>query len=135
MHPSSKFLKVRIEWLAILLVTVGCHASKPTNEEATPSLETVRGDGNVNRTELTYAFLNDGSQDATVDFGHYAVPAHAAFPSNTFEGRLTLHNLGASGQFREVTDLFNYTDSIDSERMHLPPSTMNSFNQVHTSSR
>ncbi len=121
MNQTSRFLKVRIEWLAIMLVMVGCHASKPTNEEANPTLETVRGDGNVNRTELTYAFLNDGSQDATVDFSHYAVPANAAFPSNTFEGRLTLHNLATSGQFREVKDIFDYADSVDSERRHLPP--------------
>ena len=121
MHPSLRFLKVPIEWLAIMLVMVGCHASKPTNEEANPMLETVRGGGNVNRTALTYAFLNDGSQDATVDFSHYAVPANAAFPSNTFEGRLTLHNLATSGQFREIKDIFDYADSVDSERRHLPP--------------
>jgi hypothetical protein len=49
---------------------------------------------------LSYATLM-GSTTGLVDFSAYAVPVNAANPDFTFQGTLTLNNLGSTGDFSE----------------------------------
>ncbi|MGI8599810.1 MAG: hypothetical protein ACR2KB_11215 [Chitinophagaceae bacterium] len=90
------------------------------SKEADHRLATLNGKGDVNRSELTYDFLIAGDKDTIVHFNHFAIPVNAAYPSNFFEGRLTLHDLKIAGQFKEIKDCYNYTDSTDVDRKHLP---------------
>lgn len=60
------------------------------------------GNGNVSRNALTYAFLTGNSALNLMDFSHYALPAAAANPGNTFQGRLTLYGEATSGTATEV---------------------------------
>lgn len=105
--------------IVICLSVLNCHATKQINAEK-KSLDSISGNGKVPRSALTHAFLNIGNRDTLVDYSHYALPANAAFPSNTFEGKLTLHNLASSGKFRKIKDRFDAIDSADAPRMHLP---------------
>ena len=59
------------------------------------------GDGNVSRGALGYDFLTGSGALALMDYANYALPAQAANPVNTFEGRLTLSGQ-ANGQVQEV---------------------------------
>lgn len=59
------------------------------------------GDGDVSRSALGYGFLTGSGAVALMDYANYALPAHAANPTNTFEGRLTLSGQ-ANGQVEEV---------------------------------
>lgn len=118
--------RLNLVWLLIGLVTVaaGCNSSVEEKKEKTEyseDLATLSGDGNVTREAITYSFLKEGNRDTLVDFKHYALPDNAAFPSNTFEGALELINPESSGQFEEIEDWHDYTDSTDVGRMHLPP--------------
>eukprot|EP01032_Pedospumella_encystans_P021324 gene21324-24194_t len=60
------------------------------------------GTGAVTRTaaDLGYATLM-GSAASLVDYSAFAVPANAANPGHTFQGTLTLNNLGTTGSFSE----------------------------------
>lgn len=114
--------------VSLLLILIGCFiivgsctSSKNQQAEYSEELAIIKGDGNVSREAITYSFLKVGGKDTIVDFINYAVPGNAAFPSNTFEGLLELKNLKTSGKFLKIKDRYNYTDSIDVERMHLPP--------------
>lgn len=81
----------------------------------------LTGNGNVSRSELTFATLSNGSDPGSlVDMSAYGLPVNAAPPSNTFEGRLVLLNEATSGGFNEVKDTFRYTGSQDTTRKHLP---------------
>lgn len=80
----------------------------------------LTGNGNVNRTLLTYNDLMSGSSTAPVDDSAFALPANAAMPDHVFEGRLELLNEATSGGFSEIKDTYNYTGGADSPRKHLP---------------
>ncbi|MBI3164258.1 MAG: hypothetical protein HYZ24_06210 [Chloroflexi bacterium] len=80
----------------------------------------LTGNGNVNRTLLTYNDLQTGSSTAPVDDSAFALPANAAMPDHVFEGRLELTNEATSGGFSEVKDTFRYTGAGDDPRKHLP---------------
>eukprot|EP01034_Spumella_vulgaris_P025815 gene25815-32310_t len=62
----------------------------------------LQGTGAVTRTaaDLGYATLM-GSAASLVDYSAFAVPANAANPGHTFQGTLTLNNLGTTGSFSE----------------------------------
>lgn len=111
------------KWFLIIPLTlvVSCNSTKNSKLEFNKQLETLNGDGNVNRTLLSFEFLKQGKRDTIVDYENYIIPDNAAFPSNIFEGRLKLNNTESSGKFEEIKDWYNYTDSTDVERMHLPP--------------
>jgi hypothetical protein len=113
--------------LAIIFFNPSCNWSKRTSSsypavsiEEDPRLTTLKGNGNVERTELTYEFLLQENKDTIVDYSNYALPANAAFPTNFFEGKLTLIDLQRSGQLRAIKDRYIYIDSTDNERKHLP---------------
>ena len=80
----------------------------------------LTGSGAVTRTLLTYADLTTGSSTAPVDDSAFALPANAAMPDFTFEGRLELLNEATSGGFNEVRDDYAYTGNADNPRKHLP---------------
>lgn len=81
----------------------------------------LSGSGNVNRNNLTYAFLTGGSDPGVrVDVSAYGVPAEAAQPLNNFEGRLVLSGEASGGDFDEIKDTFRYTGNGDATRKHLP---------------
>ncbi len=102
----------------------------PTNTPPGPTLtpppggsmpgDPLTGDGNVNRTLLTYNDLMTGSSTSPVDDSAFALPANAAMPDHIFEGRLELFNEATSGGFSEMKDTYNYTGGADSPRKHLP---------------
>ncbi len=120
MFKGSRILTTSIAWI-LTMQMLGCHTSSLVFTEKKSGLVKVTGNGNVLRTGLTYAFLTNQNKDSIVDFSQYAVPPNAAFPSNTFEGALLLHDVNTAGHFRKVKDVYNYTDSTDAERKHLPP--------------
>ncbi|MBV6416964.1 MAG: hypothetical protein CMLOHMNK_01582 [Steroidobacteraceae bacterium] len=69
---------------------------------ASGTYDPLPGDGNVSRSALTYSFLTAGGTLDLMDFSHYALPANAANPANSFEGRLTLNGEAANGSAVEV---------------------------------
>jgi hypothetical protein len=81
----------------------------------------LTGSGNVTRTALTYSTLTAGSDPGNlVDYSAYALPADAAAPTASFEGKLTLFGEATGGSFDEQRDNFRYTGSQDDPRKHLP---------------
>ena len=62
----------------------------------------LSGNGSVSRSALTASFLTGSGTLGLMNFSHYALPAGAANPSNTFQGRLTLHGEATSGSATEV---------------------------------
>ncbi len=54
------------------------------------SYDCFSGDGQVNRTALTFSQLQSEAQGQPVNYSHYAIPANAANPENTFSGTLNL---------------------------------------------
>ena len=62
----------------------------------------LSGNGNVSRAQLTYSFLTTSGTLNLIDYGNYALPANAANPSNTFQGRLTLSGQASGGNAVEV---------------------------------
>lgn len=80
----------------------------------------LTGNGNVTRTLLTYNDLNTGSSTAPVDDSAFALPANAAPPLHTFEGRLQLTNPATSGGFTEIKDANRFYGSGDEPIKHLP---------------
>lgn len=80
----------------------------------------LTGSGNVNRTLLTYSDLMSGSSTAPVDDSAFALPAEAAMPDHTFEGRLELSGEATGGGFDEIKDTYRYTGRQDDPRKHLP---------------
>lgn len=85
------------------------------------NFDPLSGNGNVNRTMLTYAFLTGGSDPGSrVDVSGYGVPAQAAQPVNAFEGTLSLSGEATGGSFVELKDTFRYTGTGDTTRKHIP---------------
>ncbi|MBB3167749.1 choice-of-anchor D domain-containing protein [Simiduia aestuariiviva] len=71
----------------------------------------LTGNGNVNRTALSYASLNGGSV-SLMDYSAYALPANGANPQHNFEGNLTLFGEATNGSFveRGTSLAYAYTD-------------------------
>lgn len=80
--------------------------------------DSLDGSGNVTRTNLTYSFLTGSGTLALMDYSHYALPAEAANPVNTFEGTLTLSGEATGGNAVEVGGAGNLQYYPDAE--HLP---------------
>lgn len=87
---------------------------------ATVPGDPLTGNGNVSRTLLTYANLMTGTSTAPVDDAAFALPANAAPPTNTFEGRLQLTNPGTSGGIKVYKDLNGVLGGGDKPIKHLP---------------
>jgi hypothetical protein len=81
----------------------------------------LRGNGNVNRSVLTYSQLfSDTLPDAPVDdSGGFALPANAAAPSQAFEGTLTLSDTTISGGSQILRNDFEYDTANNSPWRHL----------------
>ncbi|MFC6633398.1 hypothetical protein [Microbulbifer taiwanensis] len=81
----------------------------------------LSGNGNVNRTLLSYGTLMSGSDPgARIDLSGYALPVDAAHPQHAFAGKLTLSGEASGGSFAEHEDTYNYTGPGDNTRKHLP---------------
>src|ERR1035438_7894074 len=81
----------------------------------------LSGTGIVNRPLLTYKDLfSDVAPSSPVDDSAFALPANAAMPKESFEGRLELLNPASSGGFTKAHEDFNYTGDADSPWRHLP---------------
>ncbi len=104
----------------ILFSTLGCSVNSQHQKEFSDKLATLDGDGIVNREALGYEFLISGKKDTIVDYLNYAVPENAAFPKNTFQGKLKLKWLNVSGKFEELLDWYDYAGDEDIPRKHLP---------------
>jgi hypothetical protein len=89
----------------------------PTGGSGVPG-DPLTGSGDVSRSWLTYSDLMSGSSTAPVDDGAFALPAAAAHPLHTFEGRLELHGEATGGGFQTIKDSYNYANN--SERKHIP---------------
>ncbi|MBN7817007.1 serine hydrolase domain-containing protein [Algoriphagus pacificus] len=89
---------IRICLKLILAISVfGCSINNKTGKGLDSEIPSLNGSGVVYRSTFTYEFLNTAKTDTIVDFQHYAVPEQAAFPTNTFEGRLRFGDLGRRG--------------------------------------
>lgn len=63
-----------------------------STQSSSGNFDPLTGDGNFARSELTFSFLSTGNDPGSlVNMSAYGVPANAAQPVNTFEGRLTLN--------------------------------------------
>ncbi len=78
----------------------------------------LAGNGNVSRSALTASFLTGSGTLNLMNFSHYALPAGAANPANTFQGRLTLYGEATSGSATEVGGNNNLQYYAQAE--HLP---------------
>lgn len=115
--PTYKMIPL---WTIVFIFLLwSCSATKSLFREADPGLNSVNGNGNVKRTALDFRFMNSANKDTIVDFVNYALPPGAHFPSNTFEGKLTLNHLDISGKFLQIKG--RYRDSGDGAWKHLPP--------------
>ena len=86
----------------------------------------LTGSGQVNRTLLTYSDLTTTqTPSAPVDNSAFAIPANAAMPTTTFEGTLTLNDVGSYGGFQNIPASDAYKiDCATKCGQHLPPFTM-----------
>src|ERR1035441_645800 len=101
------FKKVLAVAIFCLAVVSGCLAqsSSPMTVPGDP----LSGTGAVSRSLLTYKDLfSDLAPSSPVDDSAFALPANAAMPKETFEGRLELLNPAFSGGFIKLHDAFNY---------------------------
>ncbi len=80
----------------------------------------LSGSGAVSRSVLTAAQLTGGTAGGPVADSAFAVPAGAAMPRHTFEGRLQLNGESTGGGFAERRDDLFRTGSSDSLWKHLP---------------
>ena len=79
----------------------------------------LTGSGDVTRSLLTYEQLMDGfAYESPVDESAMALPAQAAHPDLTFEGRLEFLDESAVGDYDILRDDYGY--AADPERFHLP---------------
>ncbi|MGA2204123.1 MAG: hypothetical protein ABSG40_19410 [Terriglobales bacterium] len=95
----------------------------PALSAATPVPgDPLRGNGNVNRSVLTYSqlFANTAPAAPVDDSGGFAVPANAAAPAQTFEGTLTLSDPASSGSAQILRDDFGDDSASNSPWRHLP---------------
>lgn len=71
-----------------------------SGDAATQVYDSLSGNGNVSRGNLTYAQLMATSTNLT-DFSAYAVPSNGKNPSNNFSGQLELFNENTTGNLVE----------------------------------
>ncbi len=86
----------------------------------------LTGSGQVNRTLLTYSELTTvQTPSAPVNNSAFSIPANAAMPTSTFEGTLTLNDVGSNGGFQNIPASNAYKiDCATKCGQHLPPFTM-----------
>ncbi|MBJ6981865.1 choice-of-anchor D domain-containing protein [Luteimonas sp. MC1572] len=102
-------------------VGIALSATATTAPGGGGDFDPLPGNGNVARSQLGFTTLMSGTAPgAPLDYAHYALPAGAATPGNTFAGRLTLSGEATAGGFTEHVDSFRYTGSQDSPLKHLP---------------
>jgi hypothetical protein len=79
----------------------------------------LTGSGNVNRIVLTYDDLMNGfAYFSPMDDDAFALPADAAHPDHTFEGRLELFGEAIGAGFNKIEDIYN--NDANPERLHIP---------------
>ena len=92
---------------------------QPVIPTITPTpFDPLTGAGDVTRTLLTYDDLMTGSSESPVDDSVFAVPANAAPPLFTLQGKIDLAGESNEGGFLLLRDDFLY--SSDSKWAHLP---------------
>jgi hypothetical protein len=111
-------LGLLISALTLSVVLGGC-GSSPRQAEVTP---TPTPTPTPIPHSLSASDLLAASTPATpVDDGAFALPAGAAAPDESFEGRLELGNPGQNGSFQVVDDRWGMLSGGDSDWKHLPP--------------
>jgi hypothetical protein len=123
----SRFCTWSVVSLLVLVLSVACGQAEQQTEPTTPALTAplappatvaptaTAGTGNVNRRVLTYDQLMHGFDfDGPVDESALAMPAKAALPAHTFEGRLELSGEDAGGDMQVLRG------SLDPDDAHLP---------------
>jgi len=84
--------------------------------------DSIAGTGDVSRNLVTSDELfSDNPPTAPIDDSAFALPANAAPPSQSFEGRLTLLDTSETGRARILRNAFAYDVSAGSPQTHLPP--------------
>lgn len=89
-----------------------------TGASAGTPYDPLTGNGAVSRSALSASFLTGSGTLNLMNYSHYALPAGAANPSNTFQGRLTLYGEATSGSATEVGGNNNLQYYTQAE--HLP---------------
>jgi len=105
-------------WVTLAEPGTGALSASVTSVPADP----LTGNGNVNRTVLTYHELfSDFAPTAPVDDGAgFALPVGAAAPTQEFEGTLTLSNPATAGGSEILHSDPEYNGSSESPWRHLP---------------
>ncbi len=102
--------------LIALLASCGPAAPGPTAAPASATTP-LGGSGDAERTLLTCdVLLNGPAPTSPVDDGALALPAGAAPPAHTFEGRLELHGEDSGGGFQQLRG----ATELPAEAHHLP---------------
>lgn len=73
-----------------------------TGTAAGAPYDPLAGSGTVSRSALGHGFLTGSGTLNLMDFSHYGLPAGAANPTNTFQGRLKLYGQATGGSAAEV---------------------------------
>jgi len=131
---KNLFLLLILPSLACSLLTGGGESADPANPpsatqetvEQQPSIPAITptpfdpltGSGNLTRTLLTFDDLMSGESSSPVDDSAFAIPADAAPPAFTFQGKLELTDESQAGGFQFLRDDFGY--SADPTWTHLP---------------
>ncbi len=96
--------------------------SAPSSATTPVPGDPLRGNGNVQRSVLTYSqlFSNTAPAAPVDDSGGFALPANVAAPSQAFEGTLTLSDPADSGGAQILRDDFADYSASNSPWRHLP---------------
>jgi hypothetical protein len=133
MRKASKLLSVTLFFLGLACNSVTSGAGITPNPIQSPSdsvgqpeipavtptpFDPLVGTSDVTRTDLTYDDLTSGESSSPVNDSAFAIPANAAPPAFTFQGKLDLSDESQSGGFQSLRDDYGY--SADSKWEHLP---------------
>ncbi len=102
--------------LALSFLLAGC-GIQVRQEAPTPTPTPTPIPNSLSASDL----LTGGIPGTPVNDSAFALPADAAAPDESFEGRLALTNPGQNGNFQIVDDAFGELAGGDSTWKHLPP--------------
>jgi len=101
---------MKIRFQAALIVSLLAAAAVPAGcQVASVPGDPLKGSGKVARTLLTYRELFSSAKPASpINDVAFALPANAAPPAHSFEGRLELSSSERNGMFQKLRDDFKY---------------------------
>src|SRR5450631_70956 len=118
---KASVLRSALLLLCALLILL----SAATGQDTKAGAESVKlgGAGETNRRVLKREQLLRGTDLLTPadEPAAFALPSHAAEPTESFEGTLTLKGVSSNGHFTLLSDVFRLVPNTDSPWKHLAP--------------